>query len=285
MTEISFALGGAAGAVPPSAAAAIAAIALALMLLEFLAARLERRDSHDLQETLATGFIALGGPVAKLVFAGLAAAPYYVAHQYRLFDLPIDSVWAALALFLGMEFCYYWMHRASHTVRWMWATHRVHHSATKFNLTAALRLGWTGALSGLPLFFLPLVWIGFPPLAVVAAVGLNLLYQFILHTERPISFGPLEWILNTPTHHRAHHASNDGCLDKNYGGVLIVFDRLFGTFVAPPAEETLYFGLKGAERTDNPLRILFDEWLAIARDAGRARSTAALGRALFGPPK
>ncbi|MEL6317729.1 MAG: sterol desaturase family protein, partial [Pseudomonadota bacterium] len=220
----------------------------------------------------------------KALLAGLVAAPYFWAHQHRLFDIPLDGVAAALGLFLGVEFLYYWMHRAAHRVRWMWATHRVHHSAAKFNLTAAFRLGWTGPISGGPLFFLPLVLLGFPPLAVVGALGLNLAYQFFLHMERPVRLGPLEWVLNTPTHHRLHHAVNDGCLDKNFGGVLIIFDRLFGTFAAPPENDPLRFGLKGAARTDNPLKILFGEWTAMARDAARARSLRAFGRALFGPP-
>ena len=110
----------------------------------------------------------------------------------------------------------------------MWATHAVHHSATKLNFTAAIRLGWTGNISGNFLFFLPLIFIGFHPFAVIGMLGVNLFYQFFIHTELVSRLGPLEWILNTPAHHRVHHASNPACLDKNYGGILIVFDRIFG---------------------------------------------------------
>ena len=183
-----------------------------------------------------------------------------------------------------MELCYYAFHRASHRVRWLWATHAVHHSATRFNLSAAIRLGWTGTISGAFVFFLPLALIGFHPVAIAAVMGLGLLYQFFLHTAFPVSLGLLEWVLNTPAHHRVHHACNDPCLDKNYGNVLIVFDRLFGTFAAPPVGERLRFGLKGRSPSLNPLRIAFGEWSRLARDAGAARGMAAKLKVLFGAP-
>ena len=168
--------------------------------------------------------------LVRLIEAGIVAIPFAFVYQHRLFDFSSTSAPALLGLFLGSEFLYYWQHRASHRIRWMWATHRVHHSPTQFNLTAAIRLGWTGNISGNFLFFLPLVWIGFHPFAVVAMLGVNLTYQFFIHTEFAPRLGPLEFVLNTPAHHRVHHASNEPCLDKNYGGILIIFDRLFGTF-------------------------------------------------------
>ena len=198
--------------------------------------------------------------------------------------MPLDRAWAWVTLFLGVELCYYAFHRASHRVRWLWATHAVHHSATRFNLSAAIRLGWTGTISGAFVFFLPLALIGFHPVAIAAVMGLGLLYQFFLHTAFPVSLGLLEWVLNTPAHHRVHHACNDPCLDKNYGNVLIVFDRLFGTCAAPPVGERLRFGLKDRSPSLNPLRIAFGEWSRLARDAGAARGMPAKLKVLFGAP-
>lgn len=115
-------------------------------------------------------------------------------------------------------------------------------------------------------------------------MGLGLLYQFFLHTAFPVSLGPLEWVLNTPAHHREHHAFNDPCLDKNYGNVLIVFDRLFGSFAAPPLGEPMQFGLKGREPSLNPLRIALGEWGYLMRDARQVRGLTAKPKTLFGSP-
>jgi len=205
-------------------------------------------------------------------------------YRHRLFDFSQTGAPALLGLFLGSEFLYYWQHRASHRIRWMWATHCVHHSPTRLNLTAAVRLGWTGNLSGNFLFFLPLAWVGFHPFVVVGMLGVNLLYQFFIHTELAPRLGPLERVMNTPTHHRVHHASNKICLDRNYGGMLILFDRWFGTFANAPPREPLHYGLVGGARSFNPVRIALGEWTAMLRDAGKAQGVRAKFRALFGPP-
>ena len=134
------------------------------------------------------------------------------------------------------------------------------------------------------MFFLPLAWIGFSPVAIGAMLTAGLLYQFFLHTALPVSLGPLEWILNTPAHHRVHHACNEACLDKNYGSVLIVFDRLFGTFAAQPTHEPLRFGLKGREPSHNPLAIAFGEWRHLFRDTARAKGARAKLKVLLGAP-
>ncbi len=210
--------------------------------------------------------------------------PFLFAYNHRLFDFDPFTPQTIAALFVATEFVYYWHHRASHRIRWMWATHAVHHSTTKLNFTAAIRLGWTGNISGNFLFFALLAWIGFHPIAIVAMLGLNLLYQFFIHTELVPRLGPLEWVLNTPAHHRVHHASNEACLDKNFGGVLIVFDRLFGTFAEKPADEPLRYGLVNGVVSHNPIRIALGEWLAMLRDMRRAPSLREKLRVLFGPP-
>src|SRR5215471_15434727 len=246
-------------------------LALAFIALEFAYGRLAHRDDlHDTRETLASLGVAAGNIATKAVTSGLSAIPFFVVYRTRLADIPLDAAWSWLALFIGVEFFYYWFHLASHRIRWLWATHAVHHSATRFNLSAAVRLGWTGQLTGGFIFFLPLVRIGFQPLAVAFMLALGLLYQFFLHTALPIDLGPLEWVLNTPRHHRVHHACNESCLDSTYGSVLIVFDRLFRTFAHAPRDETLRFGLKGRNPGNNPIVIALGEWRHLAVDAWRA---------------
>lgn len=261
-------------------------VAAGFMVLEYLLSRLAHHEgeTHDLRESAASLGIALGQSMVRSLEAGLVALPFALAYQNRLFDFVQGSASAIAALFLATEFLYYWQHRAAHRIRWMWATHAVHHSPTRMNLTAAVRLGWTGTISGNFLFFLPLAWLGFHPVAIVGMLGANLIYQFFIHTELAPRLGPLEWVLNTPSHHRVHHASNASCLDRNYGGVLIVFDRLFGTFAEAPKHEPLRYGLVGGVPSFNPLRIVFGEWRAMLRDARAAPTPAAKWRALFAPP-
>lgn len=262
------------------------ATVVTLMVLEYAASRLAHLETHDAKETAASFAIAIGNRIIRTLEAGLVAVPFFLAYEYRLFAIDLASPLAWIGLFLLVEFVYYWHHRASHTVRWLWATHAVHHSPTRFNLTAGIRLGWTGAISGHFLFYVPLALFGFHPLAIAAVLGANLAYQFLIHSEMAPRLGPLEWILNTPTHHKVHHACNDACLDKNYGGTLIVFDRLFGTFAAPPKDEPLRYGLVGRIQTNNPLKIVFGEWTEMFRDLRDVKS--GWGRRLailFGPPR
>ncbi len=261
------------------------AVALIFIALEILYMRLARHDAaHDLKETAASIGVAVGDIASRVLTGSLAAVPMFFLYEHRLFDIPMSGGASWLALFLGVELCYYWFHRAAHRVRWLWATHAVHHSATRFNLSAAIRLGWTGTLTGAFVFFLPLAALGFHPIAIGAILGLGLLYQFFLHTALDVDLGPLEWVLNTPRHHRVHHASNEACLDKNYGNVLIVFDRLFGTFAEKPAGEELRFGLKGRALGNNPLAIAFGEWGHLGRDIVRAKGLRKRIALLFGPP-
>lgn len=267
----------------PSVRAGILFVAASFMLLEYLIGRLIRHDTHDLKESAATFGVALVHNLVRPLEATLVATPFMLAYRNRLFDIDTTTAGGLIALFLAVDFVYYWHHRASHHIRWLWATHAVHHSPTKLNLTAAVRLGWTGSISGNFFFYLPLAFLGFHPFGIVAMLGLNLVYQFFIHTELSPRLGPLERMLNTPAHHRVHHASNDGCLDKNFGGMLIVFDRLFGTFAEAPKTEPLRYGLRGRPASLNPGRIALGEWTFLWRDFRRAPTAAEKLRALFGP--
>jgi sterol desaturase/sphingolipid hydroxylase (fatty acid hydroxylase superfamily) len=269
---------------PLSTRMIVLSTALGFMVLEYGLGRLARRDTHDWRETAASFAIAIGQNMIRAAAALVAAYPFIVAYRHRLFDFDQSSLPGLVALFAASEFVYYWHHRASHRVRWLWATHAVHHSSTRLNLTAAIRLGWSGEISGHFLFYLPLALLGFHPLAIVGMLGLNLLYQFFIHTELAPRLGPLEHVLNTPAHHRVHHAVNQQCLDRNYGGVLIVFDRLFGTFAEAPVDEALRYGLVGVAPGFNPFRIALHEWMAMARDVAAAPTWMKRLRVVIAPP-
>lgn len=229
----------------------------------------------------ALGRVALG----VVVQGGLVGVLLFAIWEFRLTTIAMDRWWHWGLLFIGQEFCYYWMHRADHRVCWFWLNHSVHHSSEQYNLSAAYRLGWTGKLTGAAIFFGPLVWIGFPVPLVVAALALNLLYQFWLHTELiPRLPRPIEFIFNTPAHHRVHHASNPEYLDCNYGGVLILFDRLFGTLRVERAGEPPRYGLVDPVGSYNPLRIVAHAWVGMFRDLRRARSWRKRLWVVFGPP-
>jgi sterol desaturase/sphingolipid hydroxylase (fatty acid hydroxylase superfamily) len=259
------------------------AVAVSFIMLEYAVARLNGREVFDGNEAAASFGVAIGDALARAAQAGIVALPFAFAYSHRLFDIPLNSAWSILALFLGVEFLFYLYHFAAHNVRWLWATHAVHHTATRINLSAGIRLGWTGLLSGNFLFFLPLAWLGFHPLAVLAMMAASLAYQFFIHTQFVPDLGPLEWVLNTPRHHLVHHACNPGCGNKNYGGVLIIYDRMFGTFAKPPKEE-LRFGLARPVDSYNPIYIALHEWMAIARDVWHAGDWRGRFRAMFGAP-
>ncbi|WP_137044489.1 sterol desaturase family protein [Pseudolabrys sp. FHR47] len=259
-------------------------LAAGLMLVEYLFHKVNHLDHHDARETAVSLFIAVGGKMVGFITAGAVLIPAMAVYQLRLFDIRLDNAWAWIALFVVVDFCYYVHHVAMHKVRWFWATHSVHHSPTRLNLSAAVRLGWGGHLTGGFLFYLPPIALGFSPAAVFGMLGLGLLYQFFLHLARAPHLGPLEWVLNTPRHHQVHHASNEGCLDRNFGGVLIVFDRLCGTFAEPPRHEPLRYGLVHAAPGANPVRVLFGVWADMVGRVRRAKGLKPRLRILFGAP-
>lgn len=220
-----------------------------------------------------------------LVFLFSISAPVYaIAARHLLWHWPLDSAGSILALMLAIEFCYYWYHRTAHRVRWFWASHSVHHSPNQLNLATSYRLGWTGKLTGTGLFYTPLVWLGVPPRLVAGMVTLNLLYQFWLHATWIPKLGWLEYIFNTPSAHRVHHAANAEYLDANYGGILIIFDRLFGTYVAERADLPPRYGLVEPVRGHNLLKIEFEPWLKLWRDMRAAPNWRVALSYLVKPP-
>jgi sterol desaturase/sphingolipid hydroxylase (fatty acid hydroxylase superfamily) len=258
-------------------------IFLVFILLEAVLIQRSGKPTFSWKESLTSLGIAIGSRISNLLFGFIPLSIYSFTWQHRLFTISLNQWWEIFLLFLGAEFCYYWHHRAAHEIRWMWATHAVHHSAKHLNLSAAYRLGWTGWLSGNFLFFIPLCWLGFHPIAIAVTLALNLLYQFWIHTELIPKLGLLEWVLNTPSHHRVHHASNSEYIDRNYGGFLIIFDRLFGTFTTSQPDLRPIYGLSHRLRSYNPVTIAFHEWNRLFQDlmktkTWRDRCSLILGR-------
>jgi sterol desaturase/sphingolipid hydroxylase (fatty acid hydroxylase superfamily) len=268
-----------------------ATLYLILMPLVVVAALIEglwqsrtRKQGYDWKAYFSSIGDLIGRRLVSLIPIGLAVPLFHLAYQYRLFTINLDSVWAVVGLFFGLEFFYYWYHRTSHTVRWFWATHAVHHSPNNFNLAAAYRLGWTGKLTGTTIFFTPLTFLGYTPDVVLSALALNLLYQFWLHTDWIGKLGWAEKIFNTPSNHRVHHARNPEYLDANFGGVLIVFDRLFGTYIEEREDVPCDYGLVTRVTSYNPLYVAFHGWISLAKDLKSARSLSEVLGYLFRAP-
>jgi sterol desaturase/sphingolipid hydroxylase (fatty acid hydroxylase superfamily) len=234
-------------------------------------------EHRDTRTSLAMGIGHLVvGAAWKLVWAAMLAAVYLVSP----FKLPTEAWWAWVAIFFADDLAYYCYHRGHHRVRMFWATHVVHHSSQHYNLSTALRQDWTPFTA--TIFWLPSA-LFFPPWMIFLALAWNLLYQFTLHTEVVDRYPrPIEWVFNTPSHHRVHHGSQEQYLDRNYGGILIIWDRLFGTF--EPEGERVRYGLTTNIETFNPVRVAFHEWIDLWRDVRRAPTwRARVGHALRPP--
>ena len=257
---------------------------IVLMLAEMAAIRLGARGDYDWRDTAASLAMGFGSTLTTLV-AGIAILSIDGGlYRYRLFEVP-ETWWAAAIAFVAYDCAYYWFHRAAHRVRWCWAAHVVHHSSQHYNLSTALRQTWTGFFALAFVFYLPLFVIGFSPALIAFVGGANLVYQFWIHTEvvHRLPFG-LEYVLNTPSHHRVHHGTNPRYLDRNFGGVFIVWDRLFGTFEPEDDAEPVRYGIVHNLATFNPLWVAVHEWAGIGRDVLAARGAAAKWRAVAGPP-
>jgi alkylglycerol monooxygenase len=245
-----------------------------LIGVELVAAFWEHRESYRLHDSINDLSCGITEQTVGLFLKGLLFAGYVGTYGFatrngiNLVDVHSYSAggkWAAaIVLFLGVDCAYYWFHRIAHQYNAPWAGHVVHHSSEDYNLAVALRQGtFQGVFSWV--FYLPLAFVGFPPAWFAAMASFDTLYQFWIHTRAIGKLGPLEWVLNTPSHHRVHHARNPKYLDKNYAGTLIIWDRMFGTF-APEEEEPVY-GLTKPLNSWNPLWANLHVWRDLFRDA------------------
>ena len=234
-----------------------------------------------LAETGANVVIAVVGEALNRTAYGLIfVVGLFLAEPLALFEIPM-TWWSWVLAILVADVSYYWMHRCEHQTRLLWSYHVVHHSSPEFNLTTAYRLAWAEGLVGW-LFFVPMILIGFDPVQTLVAILVGLTYQTWIHTTKIGRLGWLEGILNTPAAHRVHHGSNDRYLDRNYGGILMIWDRMFGTYQTE--EEAVTFGITEPLNSANPLVINFHEILAIARDCFRSRRLSDIAGYVFGRP-
>ncbi len=243
-----------------------------------------RRSVYHWRDSLAS--LNLGG-IYTLVDVALVLTvvlPVMEAvHQHRLWTLEVTP-WTFPLLYLAVELCYYAFHRASHRIRWFWCAHVVHHGSEHMNFTTAMRQSWLYGVAGNWLFYTPLVWLGVEPRWVLGTLSINLAYQFFIHTQWVDKLPAwVEWVFNTPSHHRAHHGRNPIYIDRNYGGTLIVFDRLFGTFV--PETETVDYGLVRQVKSDNPLWLTVHEWVDMFKDVSRPGPLGERLKHLWAPPE
>ena len=264
---------------------------LTLLLLELAWTRRLREEGrsdvhgYEPRDTWASLAMGVGNVIISAGTTLGAISLWAWGYEHRVLSLRQAAAWWSwLLLFVGEDFCYYWFHRAHHEVRLLWAAHVNHHSSRYFNLSTALRQPWFTPVTG-PVFWLPLALVGFAPPMILTAQAISLLYQFWIHTEVVRRLPrPLEWLLNTPSHHRVHHGKNLRYLDRNHGGVLIVWDRWFGTFAAEDEREPVRYGLTQDIHTHHPLAIATHEVAAMAHDVRRARSLREVLGHLFAPP-
>jgi sterol desaturase/sphingolipid hydroxylase (fatty acid hydroxylase superfamily) len=256
------------------------------VIAEILAAKFARaRARYEARDTATSLVLGLGSTLAGVLTAAVVAGATLIAYQHRIFTIPASALWAWVAIFLAEDLTYYWFHRLSHERRFWWASHVNHHTSQHYNLSTALRQTWTGGVAGTWLLWLPLAFLGFAPAVIATQKGISLVYQFWIHTEAIGKLpAPIEAAFNTPSHHRVHHARNPRYLDRNYAGILIIWDRLFGTFEPERAEEPCRYGVIKNLGDFNILRAAFHEWIAIGQDLLRARSPSEALAYVLGPP-
>ncbi|MBO0767058.1 MAG: sterol desaturase family protein [Solirubrobacterales bacterium] len=260
---------------------------IALVLVEWFQFRHDRAEEreqlvgyegHDTATSLTMG---VGYAVINTGWKLVVATAYAGIYELTPLRISPQDWWAWPLLFFADDLAYYWFHRISHVCRIFWASHVVHHSSQHYNLSTALRQTWTPM--GTFIFWIPLALIGFKPWMILLEQSVSLTYQFWIHTERVGTlWRPIELIFNTPSHHRVHHGSNDQYLDKNFGGILIIWDRLFGSFIAE--REQVQYGLTRNIGTFNPLKVATHEYVAIYNDVRHARTWSDRFNFLFRGP-
>jgi len=257
------------------------------IVLEIILARLGKAKAvYEVRDTATSLGMGLGSSVAGAITgAAIFGVSIWVYQNYHLFEIPMTAWWAWIAVFFLEDLTYYWFHRLSHERRFWWASHVNHHTSQHYNLATALRQTWTGGVAGTWLLWLPLVFLGFPPAMVVIQKGVSLVYQYWVHTEAIRRFPAwFEAVMNTPSHHRVHHARNPRYLDANYAGILIIWDRMFGTFIPEDDAEPCRYGVVHNLGDFNILRVAFHEWMAIGRDLAGSRSLREVVGYVLGPP-
>ena len=244
----------------------------ALIALELLLDRWRGVSTYRFSDTINSLSAGVLSTTVGLLTKAVGLLTYTLAwQQLALVELSVGSLWVWLLAFVLYDFCYYWNHRLGHERNVLWAAHSVHHQSEDYNLSTALRQTSTGFIFGW-IFYLPMAVLGVPPVVFLTVAALNLLYQFWVHTRHIPKLGWFEWLFITPSNHRVHHAQNAVYMDRNYGGVFIVWDRLFGTFQEELDAEPVIFGVTTPLASWNPLWANAQFYVALWRDALRAES-------------
>ncbi len=259
---------------------AIPIFALLIAVEAYLVIR-ENRENFDRKDTWSNIFIGFMSVAWGALFGLVTSLIYLWAYELAPYKMPMNALWAWVILLFVDDFAYYWFHRISHEVRFFWNFHVVHHSSNQYNLSVAVRQSWFSGIAHW-IFYLPIAFLGFPLWAFATMHGLNLIYQFWIHTKLVGKLGLLEKILNTPSHHRVHHGVNNQYLDKNYAGIFIVWDRMFGTFVEE--SEEVRYGIIKPLSSYNPMWINTHGWAETWEAMKTKRTIFGKMRCLFGAP-
>ena len=257
---------------------------LARIALEFTVGRLRGRDTYRLADALSSIGLGIMSQLTNVFGKLVAGAVYVLAYEALApWQLPASEPWVWVAGLLLYDLCYYWLHRGGHRVAVLWAAHAVHHQSEDYNLSTALRQTSSGFLFGW-LFYLPMALLGFPPLVFGVVALIDLLYQYWVHTQQIGRLGWFDRWFCSPSNHRVHHAVNDRYVDRNYGGILILWDRLFGSFEEERADEPCVYGTRSPLRSWNPLWANLQVYADLVHDSWHARSWADKLRVWFKPP-
>ena len=259
-------------------------IAFFVILLEAVFSAWQKKSYYRTSDTLCTLGLLTGNIVVVLATKGLTLAFHIYLYQFKVFDIatmvPVWMMW--LLAFILIDLVFYIYHRLSHRVRFLWAIHMSHHSSQEMNFAVSFRQAWLGPISKVP-FFMILPLIGLDPTIVAVAGSMSTLWGIVGHTQLINKLGPLEIFLNTPSHHRVHHGANKQYIDKNYGNLLIIWDKIFGTF--EPEHEKVEYGLVNNVNTFNPVKITFMAWQEIFSDMKKSQNLKEALNCFFGPPK
>jgi sterol desaturase/sphingolipid hydroxylase (fatty acid hydroxylase superfamily) len=260
-----------------------APIVLAMIFVEILISNWQQKNYYKTQDTLCTIGLLAGNIIVAFSIKGLILALHFYLYQYKIFELsgmlPLWLFW--ILTFVVIDLVFYIYHRMSHRIRFLWAIHLSHHSSEEMNFAVSFRQAWFGPVSKIP-FFMLLPMLGFDPTIIAAAGVISTLWGIVGHTQIIGKLGFIEWVFNTPSHHRVHHGSNKQYIDKNYGNLLIIWDRMFGTFA--PEEEPVKFGLVNNVKTYNPAKITFMAWSSMIDDIKQKKNFSEMLSTIIEPP-
>tara|TARA_E500000081_G_scaffold17273_1_gene20988 strand:- start:11944 stop:12783 length:840 start_codon:yes stop_codon:yes gene_type:complete len=259
-------------------------IIFSMMLFEALVSQYQKRGYYQNKDTLCTSGLVAGNIFMSLLIKGATLALHIYLYEFRIFDLsnmlPVWAIW--VLTFILIDLVFYVYHRCSHRIRFLWAIHMSHHSSEEMNFAVSLRQAWLGPVSKIP-FFMILPLAGLDP-TIIAVVGvISTLWGVVGHTQMVGKLGFVEWVFNTPSHHRVHHGANPEYIDKNFGNLLIIWDKLFGTF--EPEKASVKYGLVNNVKTFSPIKITFMDWQAMFQEIKIQKNIKEKIKIFFGPPK